>query len=224
MIEQFIADIKTRGLSRSNRYTVSFVPPVSLNNINLGSIMLLCDQATLPGVSFSTTQIRTFGEFRETPYEKLFDNASFSFYVDKEMYVKYMFDQWINSVQDPETRKFNYYDAYTTDWSIDVQDLLNNTRYTLTMFECYPKAINSIQLDYASKDIMKINVSIQYKNWQAGTRSVLEVDDVIDAQILNEYYNNFYKYQNSNNGNSDMEFNDSSFGQQFNKFATKLPT
>jgi len=224
MIEQFIANIKTGGLSRSNRYTVSFVPPVTLNSINLENIMLLCDQATLPGVSYSTTQIRTFGEFRETPYEKLFDNASFSFYVDKELYVKYMFDQWINSIQDPDTRKFNYYDSYTTDLSIDVQDLLNRTRYTLTMFECYPKAINSIQLDYAAKDIMKINVTMQYKNWDAGTRGVLEVNDVIDAQTLNEYYDNFYKYQNSNNGNSDMQFNNSSFGPQFNKFATKIPT
>jgi hypothetical protein len=222
-IQQFIADIKTKGLSRSNRYTVFFSPPVTFQNTNLQSIMLLCDQATLPGASFSTTQNRSFGEFREVPYEKLYDSATFSFYVDKDLEVKYMFDQWINSIQDPVTRKFNYYDSYTTDLSIDVQDLNDQTRYTLNMFECYPKSINSIQLDYAAKDIMKISVSMQYKYWTSTTKTVLENNEVIDAAVLNEYYNNFYQFQSRDVANSGIEFGGSSFGPQFNKFATEIP-
>lgn len=224
MIEKFIANIKTRGLSRSNRYSVLFSPPVTLRNTNLFDIMLLCDQATLPGVTYSTTQNRTFGEFRETPYEKLFDSATFSFYVDKDLQVKYMFDQWINSIQDPETRKFNYYDSYVTDLTIDVQDLNDQTRYTLNMYECYPKSINSIQLDYSAKDVMKISVNLQYKYWSSSVKTVLETAQVIDAQVLNEYYDDFYKFQSKRNGNNAIAFNGSSFGPQFNKFATEFPT
>lgn len=222
-IQQFIADIKTKGLSRSNRYSVFFSPPVTFQNTNLLSIMLLCDQATLPGASFSTTQNRSFGEFREVPYEKLYDSATFSFYVDKELQVKYMFDQWINSIQDPVTRKFNYYDSYTTDLSIDVQDLVDQTRYTVNMFECYPKSISSIQLDYAAKDIMKVSVSMQYKYWTSTTKSVLETNKIVDAATLNQYYNDFYKFQNRDNTISGIEFGGSSFGPQFNKFTTEIP-
>ncbi|CAB5221624.1 tail tube protein [uncultured Caudovirales phage] len=224
MIEKFIADIKTKGLSRSNRYTVLFSPPVTFRNTDLLSIMLLCDQATLPGSSFSTTQNRSFGEFREVPYEKLYDTATFSFYVDKDLQVKYMFDQWINSIQDPVTRKFNYYDSYTTDLTIDVQDLNDKTRYTLNMFECYPKSINSVQLDYAAKDIMKISVTMQYKYWTSTTKTVLETNKVVDAAILNQYYDDFYKFQTRNSANSGIQFSGSSFGPQFNKFATEFPT
>lgn len=224
MIEKFIANIKTKGLSRSNRYSVLFSPPVTLRNTNLFDIMLLCDQATLPGMSFSTTQNRSFGEFREIPYEKLYDTATFSFYVDKDMQVKYMFDQWINSVQDPDTRKFNYYDSYVTDLTIDVQDLNDQTRYTMNMYECYPKSVNSIQLDYASKDVMKLSVTIQYKYSTTSVKTVLESNNVIDAQVLNKYYDDFYKFQSQRNENNAIAFNGSSFGPQFNKFATEFPT
>jgi hypothetical protein len=224
MIEKFIANIKSKGLSRSNRYAVLFSPPVTLKNTSLFDIMLLCDQATLPGVTFSTTQNRSFGEFREVPYEKLYDTATFSFYVDKDLQVKYMFDQWVNSIQDPETRKFNYYDSYVTDLAIDVQDLNDQTRYTLNMYECYPKSINSTQLDYSAKDIMKLSVTMQYKYWTSTTKTVLENDKVVDAQMLNRYYDDFYKFQNKDNVTSGIQFDGSSFGPQFNKFATEFPT
>ena len=34
------------------------------------------------------------------------------------------------------------------------------------MIECYPKAVSAIQMDYGSKDLMKIQVTMQYKNWR----------------------------------------------------------
>lgn len=220
MIERFIANIKTRGLSRSNRYEVIFTPPIKMgDNTNMQDILLYCDQATLPGVSYSTTQNRTFGEFRETPYEKLYDTATFSFYVDKDLVVKYMFDQWMESIQDPMTRKFNYYDNYVVDMKINVQDLMNKTHYTMALYECYPKSINSIQLDYSAKDVMKINVTMQYKYWLSSTRIVLENNEVSQQSNMNMYYDDFYKFQkNKNKATNAIQFDGSSFGAKFNTY------
>lgn len=167
-IQEFVAQVKSGGLARTNRYTVFFEPPItSTSNADKRKTLLFCDQVQLPGVNYSTVQNRTFGEFRETPYEKIYDNITMSFYVDNDMKVKRLFDDWIGMISDPQTRVFNYYKNYTTDMKIEVQDLNDKTRYEMTLYECYPKSISSIQLDYNSKDVMKVQVGMQYKYWKA---------------------------------------------------------
>jgi hypothetical protein len=175
----------------------------SPKRVNLGSlrkVLLFCDQIQLPGVNYSTTQIRTFGEFRETPYEKLYDNLTMSFYVDNDMKVKGLFDDWIGSIQDPITRTFSYYDQYISEMKIEVQDLQNKTRYEMTLYECYPKNIGSIQLDYANKDFMKMQVTMQYKYWTATPISPLADGQKIPTNFIDKLTQNFTGFQQQING------------------------
>lgn len=166
MLDKFIAEVKSQGLARSNRYVVKFTPPLAgLDSTVPQTLSLFCDQVQLPGMNFSTAQNRSFGEFREVPYEKLFDNLNMSFYVDKNMYVKRVFDNWMEAIQNPATRTFNYYKNYTTGMDIEVQDIMDRTTYVVSLWECYPKTIGAIQMDYASKDVMKLSVTMQYKYW-----------------------------------------------------------
>jgi len=166
MLDKFIAEVKSQGLARSNRYVVKFTPPLTgLDSTVPQTLSLFCDQVQLPGMNFSTAQNRSFGEFREVPYEKLFDNLNMSFYVDKNMYVKRVFDNWMEAIQNPETRVFNYYKNYTTGMNIEVHDLMDRITYVVSLWECYPKTIGAVQMDYASKDIMKLSVTMQYKYW-----------------------------------------------------------
>jgi hypothetical protein len=175
----------------------------SPKRVNLGSlrkVLLFCDQIQLPGVNYSTTQIRTFGEFRETPYEKLYDNLTMSFYVDNDMKIKGLFDEWIGSIQDPITRTFSYYDQYISEMKIEVQDLQNKTRYEMTLYECYPKNIGSIQLDYANKDYMKMQVTMQYKYWTATPISPLADGQKIPTNFIDKLTQNFTGFQQQING------------------------
>ena len=169
MIDNFIAQVKLEGLARTNRYEVFFNTPKSMKSAStdLRNVLLFCDQIQLPGLNYSTVQNRTFGEFRETPYEKLYDAVNMSFYVDSGLKVKWLFDSWLNSIQDRDSRNFSYYNDYTTDLTITVLDLLDKNRYSVALYECYPKNIGSIQLDQASKDVMKIQVAMQYKYWRS---------------------------------------------------------
>lgn len=187
MLSTFISEIKKTGLSRNNRYKVTLTPPYSVSSDSLQTILLYCDQAQLPGITLSTSQNRSFGEFREVPYEKLFDNCQLSFMVDTKLSVKRLFDDWVSSIQSPVSRKFNYYKNYTTDLKIEVQDLMDMTRYNVTLYECYPKTVSSIQLDYASKDIMKVTVTMQYKHWMSSSTEQLNSNEVIST---NDLYNN----------------------------------
>jgi hypothetical protein len=165
-LKNFIATVKTEGLMRSSRYAVTLSPPRSVGSFkDLKKILLFCADVQMPGVQLNTTQIRQYGELRESPYEKQFDNVSMTFYVDNNMAVKNFFDTWMDSIQDPNTRAFEYYDYYTTNMSLDIEDLKDRKRYEVKLFECYPKSVGSVSVGYDNKEIMKLQVSMNYKYW-----------------------------------------------------------
>lgn len=167
-LKDFIANVKTGGLMKSSRYTVIMAPPQSIlkNNTDLRKVLLFCSGVSLPGVSLTTAQLRTFGEVREAPYDRLFDNVNMTFYVDQDMQVKNFFDNWMGSIQNTETRTFEYYNNYITTIYIQVEDARDDSRYMVQLEECYPKQINPIQLGYENKDVMKLEVSMNYKYWR----------------------------------------------------------
>ena len=166
-LNEFISNIKSEGLMRSSRFAVTMQPPRSLGNSvkALRKILLYCDSVNLPGINLETTQAKTFGEYREVPFNKLYDNVNMSFYVDNSMNVKSMFDSWMGAIQNPTTRTFNYYKDYTTDITIEVFDVADKSRYQVVLYQCYPKALNPVTMDYSAKDVMKMTVSMNYKYW-----------------------------------------------------------
>jgi|GEM_PF-6586229 len=167
-LKNFVALVKTEGLMRTSRYNVSLRIPKSMSySPNMRKILLFCSDITIPGVTIATNQIRIHGEVREAPNEKMFDNASMSFYVDNNMEVKKFFDQWIESIQNPFTRNFNYYDDYISEIKIEVEDTKDRKRYEITMEECYPKNVGQIQVGYDQKEVMKLQVSMNYKYWNS---------------------------------------------------------
>lgn len=179
MINEFIASIKNNGLARSNRYAVMFGNVPWVDTDLLKNTVMFCDQVQLPGVNYNTSDTRSYGEVRKAPYERLYEDINMSFYVDTDMSVKLFFDYWMNQIQDPVSRNFNYYENYTSDIILEVQDLHNNTRYNMKLFEAFPKSIGAIQMDYNSKDIMKLSVNFAYKYYHVGALEGLSQGDII---------------------------------------------
>jgi len=222
-INQFISQIKSGSLARTNRYAVLFTPPAKINPANLQKILLFCDQIQLPGTNYSTTQNRMFGEFREVPYEKLYDNITMSFYVDVDMKVKSLFDDWSNIISNPVSKTYNYYNDYITDMTIEVQDINDKTRYEMTLFECYPKTISSIQMDYAAKDVMKISIGMQYKNWIASPKSPLADGQKVPTNLLDKLTQNFTGFQETINNTLGTRAGNFLTGSVLSYGVTKLP-
>jgi hypothetical protein len=170
-LNEFIATVKSDGLMRSSRFAVSFSLPTVVApgkySQDLRKILLYCDNINLPGMTIETTSAKTFGEIREMPYQKQYDNINMGFYVDNNMSVKLLFDAWMNAIQNPVSRTFNYYKDYTTDITIIVYDIANKSRYAVTLFQAYPKTLNAVQMDYGNKEVMKLSVSMNYKYWQS---------------------------------------------------------
>lgn len=185
-LSNFISEVKTRGLARTNRYTVQILDPADPDSAKLAQ--LFCESASLPSINMNTTPYRIYGESREMPYERGFDPVTLTFYVDAEMKIKKMFDSWINSVMNPVTRQMGYYKMYTRDIKIEVFDVSETLApYSITLCEAYPKNIGTVQLDYNSKDVMKLPVTITYKYWKYSDSTVSPAESTLtqDSQSVN---------------------------------------
>jgi hypothetical protein len=198
-LNEFIASVRDKGLMTTNRFSVEFALPSIIRTIDylgdLRTVAMQCEGLTLPGMSISTQQARTYGEFREMPYERTFDNITMTFMVDNSMDSKFLFDTWINSIQDPVTRQFNYYNEYTTDIDIFVDDRDDESRYNVKLYECYPKSVAQINMDYASRDVMKLQVSMNYRYWRSdkviegSSGLVVNQEEIIQQQPQDDPFN-----------------------------------
>lgn len=217
----------SNGLARSNRFIVNLTPPSAITKAlqgqgqgssdyvgttatdyrGLHKILLLCDSAQLPGITFNTAPIRSFGEVRDIPYEMVFEPITLTFFVDAEMNVKKMFDLWTSSIQIGDSRKFSYYDSYTTKLSIYVQDMEEDNRYIVDMYEAYPVTVGAVQVDFANREVMKLQVTMNYKYWRSSqvaynvktVEGKPEFFDYTTNVDLQKYNQNFTQFQQEYN-------------------------
>lgn len=162
-LNEFISNIKNNSLARQNRFTVSISGNNATNSIDSNLVELFCEQAILPSLSFASQPVRSYGEQREVVYDRNFETASLTFLVDRQMKVKDYFDQWTNKIIDPYSRLAGFYDEYVRDICIITQDTKDNDTYIAVLREAYPKTVSAVQLDHNSKDVMKLQVTFNYK-------------------------------------------------------------
>ena len=208
-LNEFLGNIKGEGLMRSSRFSVFFNLPLSVlqggYTTNLRKVLLYCDTINLPGLSFATAEAKTFGEIREMPYQRLFDTVTMTFYMDNAMNIKLLFDSWMAAVINPGTRTASYYNDYITDINLTVFDVNDNSRYQVNLYQCYPKSIGAIQMDYANKDVMKMTVTMIVKYWESSASQGSPITSGLDPAFLSNlgsttaipstYFTNFNSYQ-----------------------------
>lgn len=154
----------TMGVHRANKYDLVFNLPdavaakcrnsMSIDISTLNNVMSThCTNVIVPQGNISTTGVRTMGEVRNVAYDKIYDTATFTFYMDNNGIIHKAFTLWQSGVFDPVTRQYGYYDDFVSN-AIDVR-LTNNEQIsggdnfvfkTIRLKEAYPITIAPIQL------------------------------------------------------------------------------
>jgi hypothetical protein len=160
-LNDFVAQMQ-KGLARTNRFFVAM--PSDTPDKMIG---MFCESTQLPASTMLTAPSKVFGEVREVAYERQFEPINMTFYVDSDFHVKEYFDKWHESIINPYTRAGNYYENYVKPIEIWVHNTEDKRTYAVALSECYPKSVSAVQLDYGSKEIMKLQVTMQYRNWKA---------------------------------------------------------
>jgi len=167
-LNQFITKVKD-GIARPAQFAVSITPPYGLRkmfNSNIEDVMILCDSTMLPGIGFGSNDLRTTGETFKMPFEKMYTDIMLNFYVDKDMYVKLLFDNWIELIQTTDNRIYQWPDNYKTIIEIYTFDKANSKRYRVKLMEAYPLQIHPIGLSYSNVDIMRLQTAITYRSYE----------------------------------------------------------
>lgn len=126
-----------------------------------------CLTAELPGKAFATSEERTYGPIRKRPYSQFFTDAAFTFMGTRHMPEKKFFDSWMDTIQDPDTFDFEYYNKFTTDVTVTQFDVTNKPVYQCKLIEAWPLNIGAIALDWgATNEFPRLTVTMAYRKWK----------------------------------------------------------
>jgi hypothetical protein len=163
-LSDFIARIKKVGLPNSSHFMVEFLGTAGYQGGR--DVAMMVDQASLPGLNIMTTDIRTFGELLESPYGISYQPVQLSIIMDNESVAKKFFDDWSNRVFDRKAKVAGYYNNFVKDVRIILQDKNSLPIYSVLLREAFPKAISDVSLDYANHDLIRLNVTLQFRFWE----------------------------------------------------------
>jgi hypothetical protein len=164
-LSEFIAKIRSEGLLLGSHFYVIMTPPFYTEN-NGGEIMMMCDSINVPGKTIATQDIRMYGETREIPYMPIYPTLEASFIVDRRLRVKQFFEDWMNSVINNNTRELAYRNFYSTDIEIIVTDKNSVPVHKIKAYDVFPKNMTDMQLDYASKEVLRLRVTFSMRYWE----------------------------------------------------------
>lgn len=176
MLNEFIANIKNTGLSKTNQFKVSLMPPTALISRNAlaqslqangNKLQLMCESSNVPGRSIATNPVRGYGIQRELPNDMIFEPFIMTVLIDNTHDVRQMFEDWMDIICPPRVRNFAYYSQYVSNIDITLlKPSINNSDQagmTFHLKEAYPKSIGESMLSYSTVDVIRLPVTIQYK-------------------------------------------------------------
>jgi len=127
-------------------------------------LMFYCHKAEIPGMTYQTEDNRYYGSQFKVPYMPQYNDIDLEFYVGDDMFERWFFEGWMNSIMDPQTQDFNYVGEYSTNIDIIQMSLDDRDTYWVTLLECYPIAVNQMDLSWDNNDeIHKLSVTFTYK-------------------------------------------------------------
>ncbi len=125
-----------------------------------------CQDAELPGKSFQTSDVRTYGSYFKMPNVDEYSDITLSFIVGKDMAERNFFDAWSYTVQDPATADFNYVNDYATTVSIFQLDERDRFTYGCRLYQAWPITIGELKLHYGEYNTYHIlPVTFTYRKW-----------------------------------------------------------
>ena len=159
-----ITDFKanmSKGFARPNLFKVE-ISKVIASKQQL--YQMSCFQAQIPGNNIATTE-KDIG-FRSVPYQKIFQDVIFGFYVSEDLKELDFWQQWIDHIVNKKTNHFTLPIKYQKDVVIRKIDRQQRLVGSWTLHEAYPKQIDPISLDFGSNDtILTANVTMAYRHY-----------------------------------------------------------
>jgi hypothetical protein len=176
-IEQFLSVVRSKGLARTEKYSVNIFPPEFITSPSDQLLTLFCEEASFPGKTIITRPARIHNLNIQRPMSVDFfgDSANFTFLMDSEWKVKQFFDEWMDAIIGT-TREVAPYETIKGRIEVEavhegpinenpVEGYVENVRYRVMLHDAFPKSMNLMQTSYSSIGIHRLNIGFTYKYW-----------------------------------------------------------
>ena len=185
------------GVARTNMFDVRINIPTMLSAAGEGAgglssrdISLLCEGATLPGISLNTTPIKRYGygQVEKKPYLTTYTDQTFTFIGDNSGAVHGLFYKWMNGIVKGDEKTSNltvsgynglspyeveYKENYAVDIVITCYDDTDQSIIICTLYEAFPIFLGDIQLNWADTDqLMRVPVTFTFTHWKLDTVNI----------------------------------------------------
>jgi len=164
-LSQFTSTIASSDVARQNRFEAQIMSPIG--GMDYATSMLV-ESVEFPGQTIrSTPDLLRFGPQREVGQAVMYgDNVSMSFICRPGLPEKQFFERWHEKIFNRDTWEINYYGSYIGDITLHQLDKNDGKRYTVNIFEAYPKTIVAQTYSQSSNDSYQtLSVQFAFRYW-----------------------------------------------------------
>jgi hypothetical protein len=167
MLRDFISSF-TDELAKPSRFSVKINIPLQLNGIiDTKTLSLRCENASLPGRTISTSDLRIYGPTEKFPYQTAYSDISLTFIVSGSMIEKTLFDRWLEYINPSTSWNFEYKKNYVSEIIVTQYDQAQNEMQNVKLIDAFPVGVNQLDLDWSNdSSYHKLTVTFAYTYWE----------------------------------------------------------
>lgn len=199
-IERFRSNIASYVYLNSCNFELYVATPPSLFNALIGTnkntvgssniaknLAMRIDQVRAPGISLMTADVNRYGigPTQKMPFSSQNQEVSFSILVDEYGEIWNYWHNWVRSIfefcgtdnsagavrNQIANYQVEYKDKYSAPMQIAMYDHYGRDVQYINLIEAFPTSIREVPLSWADTQLIKLNVSIAYTEYQIQTSS-----------------------------------------------------
>ena len=169
-LSKFQAEVKTRGLARTNRFEVRITPPAVANQRDVAELSsLFVEVSNLPPLNLNVKAFKMYGPNHQRPISSDYggDGLSMTFHIDRDMKLKRFFDDWMEGTVNRDTYSVRYQSWYATTISLRQIDEQDNVNYEIELLEAFPRSMNLVEFNNSAQNqTQRLTVVFAYRYWR----------------------------------------------------------
>ena len=180
--DSILSNIKQYSFARPNKYLVTLALPDKLSKYILATeekltknrielINFNCSRIASPERRLEVSDLlNSAHESRIAIAGEIRPPIQLGFICHSDMYEKYLFDIWLEFILHHRQRTMMFQCDYATDIIITQLDQKHDSRYEITLSECFPIQISSFNYDYQPTNMpIIIDVTFSFSSFSCST-------------------------------------------------------
>ena len=170
-LKNFQAEVRSRGLSKPNRFEIMFPPPLAMINkiVDIKPVLLYCESTSLPPQNIGVKTQRIYGPGYPRPVSTDYggDGITMTFLLDQPMDIRAFFDLWLSSIVDPNQFFVNYQSNYVVPITINQLNMQDQVVYSAILEDAFPRSVSLLELNQGNQNsVHKLSVTFVYRRWR----------------------------------------------------------